>query len=137
MSGNFHEQFSESATSLPSERSTGLVFAVVCALIAGFWVQNTVVFLFAGIAALFFVIVSLLWPRCLRPLNVAWMALARILSKIVNPIVMLILFVVLIVPAGLVMRLRYDPLKRKIGRSGNSYWVHCKRETNTSMINQF
>jgi hypothetical protein len=64
------------------------------------------------------------------------MRFALILSKVMNPIVMLVLFMIAIVPTGLLMQLGYDPL-RKRRPSGNSYWVDVKPDQRSSMGNQF
>lgn len=137
MSGNFHETFDRPDLPLPSERSTGLVFAAVALIVAYFWRNNDYVFYIAsGIAALL-VIVSLLTPRLLRPLNVAWMRFAVLVSKVMNPIVMMVLFAVVIVPPGLLMRLTYDPMRSRRKNDTKSYWIVRDQSQQSSMENQF
>ncbi len=51
MATNFHESLSEDAVELPSERSTGLVFAVVAAIVAVIWRANPTVLTIAAAAA--------------------------------------------------------------------------------------
>ena len=76
-------------------------------------------------------------PTLLRPLNIAWMRFALVLSKIVNPIVMAILFAIAIVPAGLLMQLRHDPLRRKRRPDAMSYWIEREGDEVSTMKNQF
>lgn len=139
MSRNFHETLhddDDGAPALPSDRSTALVFAAVAAVVALFWRANGMVVVVAlGVAAMF-ALTGFAAPRLIHPLNVAWMRFAVILGRVVNPLVMLILFAVLIVPFGLVMQLRYDPLRRR-RPSADSYWQRCDNRTNASMRNQF
>jgi hypothetical protein len=124
---------------LPPDRSTGLVFAAVALIAAYLWRSNPTTLMIAlGVAAVL-AAVSLLAPRTLRPLNIAWMRLAALLSRIMNPIVMLILFAIAIIPSGLIMQLVRDPLRLRKG-SADSYWIPMDRAENThpsNMKNQF
>lgn len=136
---SLHEQFERPEPPLPSDRSTGLVFAAM-ALIAAYFCRTSATALTVAIAiAGALTIVSLLWPLTLRPINVAWMRFAVILSKVMNPIVMLVLFTVAIIPAGLLMQLMRDPLRRR--RAGAaSYWISTGGDDSaspSSMKNQF
>ena len=138
MAKNFHEQFEQEAPPLPSDRSTGLVFAAVAAIVAWFWRSDATVAIAALIVAGAFAIVSLVLPSLLRPLNIAWLKLAMVLNRIVSPIIMLALFLVAIVPAGLIMQLGYDPLRRRRRPEGESYWIpRTKDGPPASMSNQF
>jgi hypothetical protein len=122
-SKNFHERFAEAPVALPSERSTGLVFAAVAAIIAALYrAEPPVLFVAVSIAALL-AVVSCAVPQVLRPLNIAWFKFAMLLSKVMNPIVMFALFAIAIVPFGIAMQLRYDPLRRKRRREADSYWI--------------
>ena len=139
MSGRFHETFDGGDVKPPSERSTGLTFTVVAVIVAVIWRNSpTVLWTALGMAAVFAVL-ALAAPRVLGPLNIAWFRFGLLLHKIVNPFVMFVLFVLLFIPAGLIMRLRYDPLRRKRAGPGESYWVErSASETQTgSMTNQF
>ena len=81
--------------------------------------------------------ISLLRPIWLRPLNILWMRFALLLSKVVNPLVMLVLFMLVIVPAGLIMRLRHDPLQKKPLPDAKSYWILRGSDDRSDMKNQF
>lgn len=139
MTGQLHEQFERPELPLPPDRSTGFVFAVVAVLIAYLWRSNPLVLTIALGLALALVIVSLTVPQLLRPLNIVWMRFARLLSRVMNPIVMLLLFAVAIVPAGLLMQLMRDPLRRR--KSGApSHWIpvaQAERSNQSNMKNQF
>ena len=139
MSGQLHEQFERPELPLPPDRSTGLVFAAVALVVAYFWRSNPTVLTVALVLAAILAAVSVIVPSILRPLNIAWMRFAVLLSRIMNPIVMLILFAIAIVPAGLIMQLVRDPLRRR--RSGDaSHWipvVQADRTAQSNMKNQF
>jgi hypothetical protein len=116
-----------------SERGFGLVFAVVFALI-GVWPAihlgwaprfdiDALRWWSLAIAAAFLA-VALIAPSLLRPLNWLWFQFGMLLSKVMTPLVMGIMFVLTVVPTALVMRLRgKDLLRLKIDRQAKSYWI--------------
>jgi len=83
---------------------------------------------------------ALIRASALAPLNRAWTKLGLLLFKVVNPVIMLLLFVVTIVPTGLIMRLvRYDPMQRRFDPKAETYW-HRRDPPGpepSTMINQF
>jgi hypothetical protein len=50
---------------------------------------------------------------------------------------MLILFAVVIVPAGLLMRLGYDPLRKRRTPNTQSYWIEREQAESSNMTQQF
>ncbi len=136
MAKNFHEQYDRPELPLPPDRSTGLVFTVVALVVAYFWRASEAVLMVALGTAAVLGLVSLIAPILLRPLNILWMRFAVLLSKVMNPIVMMVLFLIAIVPAGLIMQIGYDPLRRKRA-PGNSYWIDHMPSPGSSMTNQF
>lgn len=69
------------------------------------------------------VMVLSLIPPIGRLLYIVWMGLGLVLGLITTPIVMFILFLVLIVPAGLIFKLKNrDLMKRSLDREAPSYW---------------
>jgi hypothetical protein len=135
---SLHESYSSGeAVKPPSDRSTGLVFAAVAALAALGWRHTPLAWQVAlGLAALL-VIVSIAAPWVLRPLNLVWFRIGLLLHKVVNPVVMLALFVVVFLPGGLLMRVWADPLKRRRAEPGKSYWIDRAPGAQGSMSNQF
>ena len=109
----------------PSERSFGLLFAAVFFLIALFpltgaepvrrWaLALTAVFALAALAA----------PRTLRHLNRVWFRLGLLLHRIVNPVVLGVIYFGVVVPLGLVMRrFRKDSLNLARDPACASYWI--------------
>ena len=137
MAGNFHERFDRPELPLPSDRSTAFVFAGVCLVLAWLWRTHEIIPIAALAAAVLFAGAGLLVPWVIRPLNVAWMRLAHLISRIMNPIIMLVLFAAVIVPAGLLMQLKRDPLRRTRRAGDKSYWLERKPDAGQSMSNQF
>jgi hypothetical protein len=68
-----------------------------------------------------------------------WFRIGTLLHAIVNPLVMLAMFALVFLPAGLIMRIWHDPLRSRRAAPEATYWI--KRSTGThsegSMKNQF
>jgi hypothetical protein len=126
MKQSTHESFDRDEAAQPgSDRTFGLVMAGAFALLSlvNGWHLGRV-WPWTSAAAVLFVIAALLWPSSLRPLNRLWMKLGLLLHRIVNPIVMGLLFYGTIWPTGLVMRMRgRDLLRLKRDPSAASYWI--------------
>ena len=72
-----------------SDRSFGLVFAAVFSIIAGWPLVHWQSPRWWGlVVATAFAVVALVRPQLLHPLNRVWLALGRLLHKIVSPLVM-------------------------------------------------
>ena len=78
-------------------------------------------FLLVGVAL---VATALVRAALLAPLNRAWTRLGLLLFHVVNPVVMLLLFALVVIPAGLVMRLvGHDPMRRRFDPGAATYWI--------------
>lgn len=113
---------------MPSELSFARVMAGACAVFAsiawwhhGEFEIHASVLLATGAG---FLITGYTKPTLLRPLNKAWAQLGHVLFKVTNPIIMVALYVITMVPMGLLMRLfKKDPLHRTLDADAHSYWV--------------
>jgi hypothetical protein len=128
MPGNFHENLSPRSVEIGSNRSFGLVMGVACLAVAamGFWSGSTHWPIWAS-AAVVFGGLAALWPDLLTPLNRVWFWFGLALHKVVNPVVMGLLFFGVITPVALLMRLTGKrPIRTGIEPDRSSYWL--KRE---------
>lgn len=109
-----------------SSRSFGLVFTVVFALIGLYpLLSDNPVRIWSLIIAGIFLIISILAPKLLKPLNILWFKFGLLLGRIINPIVMLVIYVVTILPIGLLLKIfGKDLLLLKFDNSASSYWIH-------------
>ena len=121
-----HESFTREEISLPgSDRTFGWVMAGALALLSilNGWHHGRL-WPWTLLAAVLFLVAAWFRPSSLHTLNRLWMKLALLLHKIVNPIVMGLLFYGTILPTGLVMRLRgRDLLRLKREPDAESYWI--------------
>ena len=99
-----HESFDRGVVKASSDRSFGLVFAAVFAIVA-FWplMSGEGARLWALALAAFFVATAVVRPRLLRPLSRAWFKIGLILHHVMTPIVMGVIFVLGVLPTAVVM----------------------------------
>lgn len=126
MTQSTHESFTrDEPVSVGSDRTFGLVMAAALAAVSllNAWHSGRS-WPWTAIAAVLFGAAAWLRPSALHPLNRLWMKLGLILHKIVNPIVMGLLFYGTIFPTGIVMRMRgRDLLRLKRDPAVQSYWI--------------
>jgi hypothetical protein len=135
---SFHESFSSGeSVKPPSDRSTGIVFTVVALIVALWWRNTPVVWQAALGLAVVLATSSLVAPWILRPLNLVWFRIGLVMHRVVNPLVMLLMFVVVFLPGGLLMRIWADPLRSRRASPGASYWIERAPGHQGSMTNQF
>lgn len=109
-----------------SSRSFGFVFAAVFLIIGLIPLWNGgAPLIWALLLTSVFALLALFLPRTLQPLNVIWFKFGMMLGKIINPIVMLLIYLLTMIPIGLIMRaLGKDLLRMKLDRDSDSYWIH-------------
>ena len=115
-----------SAPQAGSNRAFGIVFTVAFAFVAA-WplLKGGPLRLWAAAVAGVFLVLAIAVPRVLGPLNRLWMLFGLLLGRIVSPIVLFLVYVIAVVPTGLILRMRgKDPLKRQFDATAASYWVH-------------
>jgi len=124
-----------------SDRAFGLVFAFFFALVVvsplrthhpmRWWA-----FPFAGL----FLLIGLLKPVWLRPLNKYWTKLGLLMGRIVSPVITTVLFYGVVTPTALLFRLLgKDPLRISWDPEARSYWIERRPPgpAPETMTNQF
>ncbi len=108
-----------------STRSFGLVFFTVFLLIGLYpLLHGQATRLWALVMAGVFLFFSFFFSGVLQPLNKLWFRFGMLLARIVNPIVMFLIYITTIVPFGLGARLfGKDLLRMKFDPKQKSYWV--------------
>ena len=118
------EQIKSISSTRRDLRNFGLTVGIVLLLIAAvLWYYDRSTYLPLGIIGGALVLLGLILPKVLLPLQKAWMALAVTLGWIVTRIILLFLFYVvftLVRLIGLLFGKRY--LELKWDRSAASYW---------------
>lgn len=109
-----------------SERSFGIVFTVVFAILGSLPLLHGEIrfhYWLLGISA-GFLVVTFTYPKLLAPLNLVWFKFGMLLAKIMNPLIMGLLFFIVVTPMALMLKLfGKDPMRRKLDPKASSYWV--------------
>ena len=108
-----------------SDRSFGLVVAAVAVLVGGFkwWHGSGTGWWWLAAAAIFATTASA-YPAVLAPLNRLWLRLGLVMYKIVNPIVMALIFYAAVLPTSLIARtMGKEFLRLKRDPAAVSYWI--------------
>lgn len=119
------ESVEHSAVEVGSARSFGVVFAVFFLLVGLYPLIGDASprYWAIGIGVTFFAI-ALIAPQVLQPLNLLWFKIGLLLGRIVNPLVMFLIYVLSVVPVGLIMRaLGKDLLNIRLDDSASTYWI--------------
>lgn len=84
-------------------------------------------------------VLAYLAPIALGPINRFWMGIGFVLGKIVQPIVLSVLFLVLFTPIALVMRIAGRDALYLRNREGESFWIPrgIQKIESESFRNQF
>jgi len=122
-----HEPLEDHSTPKPgSDRAFGVVVGgILLTLSVYLWSPGQDLFLVLGITSLVLVILGLIYPKCLRPLNVLWARLGVLLGRIVSPVILGLIYLSTVVPTGLILRLcGKDLLSLKLDDELTTYWVN-------------
>lgn len=109
---------------LPSNKSFGIFFSIILALISIFFFFKNFIFLFVCFVfiSIFVLVIMLFNDALLQPLNKLWMRFGLILSKIVNPIILGFLFFLIFTPISILTRVfGRDELYLKY-KSEKTFW---------------
>jgi hypothetical protein len=109
----------------PSNRRFGLTIAAASVVVGGFRALFAHGYWEWWLGAGFVIaLLAVVWPDTLAPFNRFWLKLGLVLYKIVNPVVMTVLFASTIVPVGVLLRLwGQDSLRLKPRPDKASYWI--------------
>jgi hypothetical protein len=75
------------------------------------------------IAAAILAAMALIFPASLRPVYTVWMRFADALGWVNTRIILSVIFFLLFFPAGMIMRMFNDPMRRKLDESADSYRI--------------
>ena len=110
---------------LPSNRSFGSLLVVVFAFFGVLsFLNGGALWPVLAVLAVLAALVTLIAPGVLTPLNRAWMKLGEMMGRVVNPVVLGVLFYAVITPFGVARQLLgADPMTRKFEPALKTYWI--------------
>ena len=121
-----------------TEKSFGVVFSIVFLIIALYPLINFNVPNYWALAvSTIFILLAFFVPKLLYFPNIIWFKFGVLISLIISPFVMVILYLVTIIPTALVIKvLGKDLLRIRLDQSAKTYWIK-RDEPIGSMKNQF
>jgi len=126
MKQSTHEVFSRDEKIVAgSDRSFGIVMAAALAAVTALngWHAGRV-WPWSGALSALLLAAALVRPEVLNPLNRLWLRFGLLLHRVVNPIIMALVFFGAVWPTGLVMRwMGRDLLRLKREPDAASYWI--------------
>ena len=125
---------------LPSNRKFGLFFTFVFLVAAAyFYYSDNVTWAYSFIVgALLFLLVTLIKSDALLPLNKLWMRFGLLLSMIVSPIVLGVIFFGLFTPYALIIKIfGRDELRLKIKKVKTHWKSRSRTMPQTDFTQQF
>ena len=124
---------------LPSNKKFGYFFSFIFALVATYFFVNSIqswAYFFAITTAIFFIL-TVIKPEVLLPLNKIWMRFGLLLSMIVSPLVLGLIFFCLFSPLAFLMRLNgRDELRLKFNKK-TSHWILRNESSQGDFRRQF
>jgi hypothetical protein len=100
------------------------LLTAICVVITAIYIWHGHMSYAWAALALVFLAISLTVPRVLAPAKRFWLKLAELLSVVVSPIALGFMYVVAMIPVGLLIRLSgKDLLSLKHDSSARSYWI--------------
>ena len=122
---------------ISSNRSFGTVFFIVFFIISVWPILNDEnIRIWSLVISVIFLVLGLINSSLLTPLNKIWFKFGIFLGNFISPIVMAIVFFLVLLPTGIIMRiLRKDILNLKYS-SKSTYWIE-KQKYKSTMKNQF
>ena len=92
----------------------------------------------AFVAAAPLILGGLLAPATLRPVYRGWMRFGLLMNRVTTPLILGLLFTLVFIPMGLIMRLTgHDPLRRRRSAEASTYRVPSHAATRESMTRPF
>lgn len=108
-----------------TDRIFGFVFAFIF-LIIGLYpiLDKNEIQIWSILISFIVFIVAIALPTALASANRLWMKFGIVLHKFISPLILSLIFFLVIMPTGLLMRiLGKDLLNLRIDRSAKSYWI--------------
>jgi len=122
-------------------RNFGLVTAGLVAGVFGLalpWLRHQEFHRWPWVLSGALILPALVWPPALRYVHWLWVRIGLVLGWINSRIILTILFFVVILPLGLLMRaLGHDPVARKLDPQAPTYRVSSRKRTRESMERPF
>ena len=108
-----------------SNRTFGLLFSLIF-LLCAIYFNNIVVIYLTAILSLLLFLISLIKPELLKTPNYLWICFGEKLGIFMSPIILFMIYIIIFIPIGLILRLaKVDNLRLRNSKE-ESYWEKRK-----------
>lgn len=109
-----------------SDKNFAIVFSVVFFIVGIYLsIKNYNLTYWPFIIAFLLIIIGHFKPSILKIPNILWTKFGVFLSKLLNPIILGAIYLLTIIPIGLIFKImNKDPLNKKINHDIDSYWIN-------------
>lgn len=117
-------------------RKFGLITAGLFITFFGFlipWIWSFPWPIWPWIVAITLSSLALMAPASLKPVYIVWMRFAGILGWINTRIILMVIFYLIFLPIGLIMRVFNDPMRRRLDKRIKTYRIQSKPPKNENM----
>ena len=120
-----------------SNKNFGIIFFIFFGILfLYFFIKNNQLNYILAFLSFAFLFLGLINSKILTPFNNFWTKFGLFLGKIANPVILLVIYCITVVPVGLFMKLiKKDLLQININKQIKSYWI--EKNNKSSMNNQF
>jgi hypothetical protein len=126
--GTIQKGFIPRVISKDQARDTGMAMVLICLLI-GFFRSSPQ----WNLAALFLLIITMVWPALYRPLAKVWLGFSLLLGTVVSRIILTIIFFMVVTPVGCARRIMgADPLQLRKWKKDNASVFRQRKHTFTA-----
>lgn len=111
-------------------RRFGLLVGGACVIISGWlaWRERAAAPYVFGVGSML-VAAGVLWPSVLRPLETAWMWMAKRLGRVGNTVILTLFFFLVLTPFALALRVFGRDRLAVRSPKRESYWVGCASDS--------
>lgn len=122
-------------------RNFGLTFGAIIAVLLGVvlpWLFSYGFPWWPWVVGAVFAVWALAAPDSLNPVYILWMKIGLVINAVVTRVVLGFVFYLIVLPTGLILRLRGgDPMRRKLDKGMTSYRVESQRSPPDQMQKPF
>ena len=128
---------SKNYTKIGSNKSFGVVFFIFFLLVS-FWplLNDEKIRVWSLIISFIFIILAMLKPYVLTPLNRIWTKFGVVLGSFISPIVMGIVYFLIVTPTGFLMRIFSKDFLNLKKNNAKTYWINSNHQK-SKMKDQF
>jgi hypothetical protein len=110
-------------------RKYGLIMFTAFAVISGLlFLRHKPAWLYTFIPSMLFLVSALIAPGVLAPVEKLWMKLAAVMGFVMTNVLLTLVFVVAVIPAGLILQLfGKSQIRKCFSKEMNTYWISVNR----------